>query len=62
MQKLKDIWGFLNGRKTLIGGFLAALYVFGVDYDLFSANTGVETAIEWIFGIGVVHKVIKQVR
>ena len=60
MQKLKEVWEFLNGKKSVIGGsfmFLARLMeMFGFDGALTQALSDLGMAI---MTVGFGHKAMK---
>lgn len=56
---IKQLWKALNGRKTLIGAVLSALYYYGVGHGLIVPHQSVADALQLVFGVGVVHKGVK---
>lgn len=54
-----NLWNFLNGRKTYIGGFLAVLYVGAVTLGYIQPNAACEYVITVVLGVGLGHRVLK---
>lgn len=67
MNKLKELWNYFNGKKTIIGAVICfVVYVlkgvdvfFGVDF----INAGLLTQVNefgmTLMGIGLAHKAVK---
>ncbi len=61
MDFSKSAWESLDGKKTLIGSFIAAVYLIGLQVGLWMPNEIVVLIIDFVFGVGVLHKVAKYV-
>lgn len=62
MEKIKNIWRGLDGKKTFIGGVIAAVYLIGIDHQLWVQSELIEALIQFVFGLGVVHKAGKYIK
>lgn len=56
---MKKLWNVLNGRKSLIGLFLAVVYSGLVAQGVLQRNEAVEWVILTVTGVGVAHKIAK---
>lgn len=56
----KKVWSKLDGRKTLIGLFLAVVYSGLVAQGVIARNESVEWVIMAVTGVGVGHKIVKS--
>lgn len=63
MYKVKAVWDFLDGKKTVIGALIAAVYVVGAQVGLWAYvdNGVVMHIIDFVCGVGVAHKGVKAV-
>jgi hypothetical protein len=57
---MKTVWTKLNGRKTLIGLFLAVIYSGLVAQGIIQRNDILESFIFGITGVGLGHKIVKN--
>ena len=61
MKKLStNVWNKLNGKKTLLGLFLAVLYTGLVSQGILERNASVEWLITAVTGVGIGHKIVKS--
>lgn len=58
---IKAVWDYLNGHKTNIGGFIAAIYTILLELGAIQDNPKIVTIITVVFGVGVSHKVVKYI-
>jgi hypothetical protein len=56
----KQVWGKLNGRKTLVGLLLAIIYSGLVAQGVIARDETVEWVIMAVTGVGVGHKIVKS--
>jgi hypothetical protein len=56
---VKAAWDYLNGHKTNIGGFIAAVYTILLEFNVVTENPRIVTIITVVFGVGVTHKAVK---
>lgn len=57
----QNLWSALNGKKTFIGSFLAAVYFFAYTHNFVAYDQSIVDALQVIFGVGVTHKAVKYV-
>lgn len=57
---IAKLWDKLNGRKTLIGLFLAVIYSGLVAQGVIARNEYAEWVIFTVTGVGVGHKIVKK--
>lgn len=64
MYRVKAVWDYLDGRKTIVGALVAAIYVVGSQIGLWAYvdNGAVIHVIDFICGVGVAHKGVKAVQ
>jgi hypothetical protein len=58
---LRAVWDYLNGHKTNIGGFIAAVYTILLEFNVIQDNPRIVTIITVVFGAGVTHKAVKYI-
>lgn len=56
----KKLWDKLNGKKTLIGLFVAVIYSGLVAQGIIARDETIEWVIMAITGVGVGHKIVKS--
>lgn len=56
---MKDIWNYLNGKKTVIGTVLGVVYLGLIGMGLIDRNEAIEYVIGTVFGVGLAHKAVK---
>lgn len=59
LAHVNDLWTWLNGRKTVIGTFLAVLYVGALSQGLIARNEAAEWFITSTLGVGLADKIRK---
>jgi hypothetical protein len=59
MKTLRQVWDFLNGRKTLLATAAASAYYALVQFNVVQPSHNVEALIALAISAGLVHKIYK---
>lgn len=57
---VNKVWSFLNGKKTLIGLFIAVVYSGLVSQGLIQRDATIEWLVLTVTGVGIGHKIVKS--